>query len=92
MGKGFYNIQLSGNVERDRILEKRSWLLKPGVLRVQRWTLSFNPYKVNNSTAQVWVRIFELSMEYFLPQIIHAMASALGTVVKLDDRTRNRNM
>lgn len=92
LGKGFYNIQLPGNAERERILDKRFWNLKPGILRVQHWTPGFNPYKVNNSIAQVWIRIFELPMEYFQPQIIYAMASALGTVVKLDDRTKNRTM
>ncbi|KAL8554876.1 hypothetical protein ACS0TY_002883 [Phlomoides rotata] len=31
-------------------------------------------------------------MEYFQPPIIHALASALGAVIKLDDRTRDRSM
>lgn len=31
-------------------------------------------------------------MEFFQPKIIHAMASALGTVIKMDDWTRNKSM
>lgn len=90
--KGYYNIQLPNVADRDRILDKRSWGLKPGLLRVQRWVKGFNPYKVNTTLAQVWVRIFEIPLEFFHPQIIQAMASALGTVIKSDERTRTRSM
>lgn len=61
-------------------------------MRLQSWVRGFNPYKGNSSLAQVWVRFYEIPMEYFHPTIIHAMASALGTVLKLDERTKNRSM
>lgn len=38
------------------------------------------------------MHIYEIPMEFFQPKIIHALASALGTVIKMDDRTRNRTM
>lgn len=31
-------------------------------------------------------------MEYFKPKIIHALASALGMVIKIDERTRQGSM
>lgn len=92
LGKGYYNIQLPSLADRDRVLDRRSWSLKPGLFRLQRWVRGFNPYKVNTTLAQVWVRIYEIPMEYFQPKIIHALASALGTVIKIDDRTWNRTM
>lgn len=92
LGRGYYNIQLPCLELRNKILDKRTWGLKPGVMRVQRWIQSFNPYKVNTNLAQVWVRFFEIPMEFFQPKIIHALASALGTVIKIDDRTTKRTM
>ncbi|KAL8552220.1 hypothetical protein ACS0TY_001064 [Phlomoides rotata] len=92
IGRGYYNVQLPNLDDRDRILDRSSWPLKPGVVWVQRWVRDFNPYKTNTSIAQVWVRLFEIPMEYFLTPIIHALASSLGTVIKIDDRTKDRSM
>ncbi|KAL8477324.1 hypothetical protein ACS0TY_029575 [Phlomoides rotata] len=92
IGRGYYNVQFPQLEDRDRILGRSSWALKPGVIRVQRWVRDFNPYKTNTSIAQVWVRLFEIPIEYFQTPIIHALASALGTVIKLDDHTRDQSM
>lgn len=61
-------------------------------MRLQHWARGFNPYKVNSNLAQAWVRIYEILMEYFQSKIIHALAFALGTVIKMDDHTKNRTM
>ncbi|KAL8521795.1 hypothetical protein ACS0TY_012089 [Phlomoides rotata] len=63
----------------ERIFAKRTWQIKPGYLRLQRWVQDFNPYKVSSSVAQN-------------PNIITALASAVGTVIKLYDRTTSRSM
>lgn len=52
--RGFYNIKISNLADRDRILDKRTWSLKPGLIRLQYWVRGFNPYKVNSTIAQVW--------------------------------------
>ncbi|KAL8507042.1 hypothetical protein ACS0TY_017790 [Phlomoides rotata] len=46
----------------------------------------------SSSIAQVWIRISELPLEYWNPNIITALASAVGMVIKLDDRTASRSM
>ncbi|KAL8509367.1 hypothetical protein ACS0TY_016537 [Phlomoides rotata] len=92
IGCGYYNVQLLNLDDRDKILGRTSWSLKLGVIRVQHWVRDFNPYKTSTSIVQVWVRLFEIPMEYFQTPIIHALASALGTVIKLDERTRDRSM
>ncbi|KAL8488288.1 hypothetical protein ACS0TY_024530 [Phlomoides rotata] len=63
-----------------------------GLLRLQRWVQDFNPYKVSTSVAQVWIRISKLPLEYWNNNIIMALASAVGTVIKLDERTASRSM
>lgn len=40
----------------------------------------------------IWVRIFELLMEYFHESIIEDIALPLGHLVNIDERTRNREM
>lgn len=77
---------------KDKVLSRRTWNLKPSVMWMQRWVHGFNPYKVNNTLAQVWVCIYEIPMEFFQPRIIHAMTSVLGMIIKLDDCTQQGSM
>lgn len=53
---------------------------------------NFNPYRVNSSIAQVWVRVFELPIEYWRVEVFEAMAAALGTLIRVDDRTSSQEM
>ncbi|KAL8546962.1 hypothetical protein ACS0TY_006609 [Phlomoides rotata] len=78
--------------DRDRIFRRRHWLLQPGVFRLQSWVQDFNPNRVCSSLAQVWVRIMDLPMEYWQPSILEAMASAFGTLIRIDDHTIHRRM
>ncbi|KAL8523992.1 hypothetical protein ACS0TY_013811 [Phlomoides rotata] len=41
---------------------------------------------------RVWVRLTDLPMEYWQPGILDAMASALWSLIKIDDRTTYRRM
>ncbi|KAL8477319.1 hypothetical protein ACS0TY_029570 [Phlomoides rotata] len=92
LGEGYYNLCFSCDADRERIYARRSWKLKPGMLRLQRWVPDFNPYRVNTSVVQVWIRISELPFEYWNKHIITALASAVGTVIKIDERTLNQTM
>lgn len=87
LGKGYFNIQFVSMEEREAVWKKGSWAVKPGILRLQRWVPDFNPYKVRTSVA--WVRIYELSIEYWHPSVIFGIARALGTPVKIDDLSLN---
>ncbi|KAL8518453.1 hypothetical protein ACS0TY_009723 [Phlomoides rotata] len=92
IGEGYYNFQFSCGDDKERIFAKRTWQIKPGLLRLQRWVQDFNPYKVSSSVAQVWICISELPLEYWNTNIITALASAVGTIIKLDERTASRSM
>ncbi|KAL8459386.1 hypothetical protein ACS0TY_036760 [Phlomoides rotata] len=92
VGEGYYNIRFNCNADREKIFDRRSGQLKPGLLRLQHWVPDFNPYRVNTSVVQAWIRISELPLEYWNKHIITALASAVGTVIKIDERTLSRTM
>ncbi|KAL8511903.1 hypothetical protein ACS0TY_018371 [Phlomoides rotata] len=92
IGKGYYIFHFSCGDDRERIFAKRTWQIKSGFLCLQRWVQDFNPYKVSSSVAQVWIRISELPLEYWNTNIITTLTSAVGTVIKLDERTASRSM
>lgn len=87
LGKGYYNISFINIADRNRVFNKTSWSLSPGTIRLSRWVRGFNPYKVSASIAQVWIRILELPLEYWHSSIILGIASAIGTPIKIDDRS-----
>ncbi|KAL8508717.1 hypothetical protein ACS0TY_019104 [Phlomoides rotata] len=91
-GSGYFTIQFSIIAERDKVYGNRHWTLNPGVIRLQPWTREFNPNKVWTSLAQVWVRILDLLIEYWHLTILEVMTSAIGTLIKVDDRTSNKIM
>ncbi|KAL8479162.1 hypothetical protein ACS0TY_026137 [Phlomoides rotata] len=57
-------------------------------MRLMPWVPNFDPYNVNTSVAQVWIQLFQLPLEYWQEPILVALASAVGTVIRLDDVTR----
>lgn len=59
-------------------------------MRLQEWRPNFNPYRVNSPIVNVWIRIFELPLEYFYVPNIHAITSAICPVISIDERTQKR--
>jgi hypothetical protein len=57
------------------------------MLKLFAWTKDFNPKSQQNSSAQVWVRLYGLSQEYWRPNIIFAIASSIGTPICTDATT-----
>ncbi|KAL8505935.1 hypothetical protein ACS0TY_016966 [Phlomoides rotata] len=82
IGVGYYIFQFSCGDDRERIFAKRTWQIKPGLLRLQ----------LSSSIAQAWIRISKLPLEYWNTNILTALASAIGIVIKLDERTASRSM
>lgn len=91
LGKGYYNFQFDSVSDRARVWDRGSWIVKPGTLRLQQWSPDFNPYKLKTSVAQLWIRIYELSLEYWHPSIILGVAKAAGNPITLR-WTRNRSL
>lgn len=92
LGRGHYIVHMLSHIERERVLARRIWNFKFGTVKVQHWTPEFNPYKVNLPISHVWIPIYELSPEYFYEPIINDIASAIGPVIAIDERTRTREM
>jgi hypothetical protein len=58
--------------------------LNQGFLKLFAWSKDFNPNVQQHTSAQVWVRIYGLSQEYWRPPILFAIASSVGTPICTD--------
>ncbi|MCH82982.1 hypothetical protein A2U01_0003796 [Trifolium medium] len=84
LGKGYYEFSFSSLEDVRRVRSVASWNLEPGYLKLFAWSGDFNPSLQRNTTAQVWVRIYGLSQEYWRPKILFAIASSVGTPICTD--------
>jgi hypothetical protein len=61
--------------------------LNPGLLKLFARTKDFNPKLQHNTSAQVWVKFFGLSQEYWHKNILFTIAGSLGTPICIDSVT-----
>jgi hypothetical protein len=57
------------------------------LLKLFAWSKDFNPKLQQNTSVQVWVKIFGLSQEYWHKNILFTIASSLGTPICIDSVT-----
>ncbi|WJX18974.1 hypothetical protein P8452_08719 [Trifolium repens] len=87
LGKGFFEFTFSSLEDVKRVRSVPSWNLNPGLLKLFAWTKDFNPKLQQNTSAQVWVKIFGLSQEYWHKTILFTIAGSLGTPICIDSVT-----
>jgi hypothetical protein len=87
LGKGFYEFTFSSLEDVRRVRSAPSWNIYPGFLKLFAWSRDFNPKLQNNTSVQVWVRIYGLSHEYWQKNILFTIASSLGTPICIDSVT-----
>jgi hypothetical protein len=54
------------------------------MLKLFAWSKDFNPKLQHNTSAQIWVKFFGLSQEYWHKSILFTIASSLGTPICTD--------
>jgi len=74
---------------RDEFLKVISWFL--GFLRLFAQTKNFVPATMKSTKTQVWVRIYNLPLEYWRPRVIFSFIRDLGTPLSLDEHTMRKN-
>jgi hypothetical protein len=84
LGRGFYQFVFSTLEDLRRVRSIASWNLNPSMLKLFAWSKDFNPRLQQNVSAQVWVRFYGLSQEYWRPNILFAIASSVGTPICID--------
>jgi hypothetical protein len=87
LGKGYFEFTFSTLEDVRRVRSIPSWNINPGLLKLFAWTKDFNPKSQRNTSAQVWVKFFGLSQEYWHKNILFAIASSIGTPICVDSVT-----
>jgi hypothetical protein len=87
LGKGFYEFTFSTLEDVRRVRSVPSWSLNPGLLKLFAWSKDFNPKAQQNTFAQLWVKFYGLSQEYWHKNILFTIVGSLGTPICMDSVT-----
>ncbi|KAA0034062.1 uncharacterized protein E6C27_scaffold65G00480 [Cucumis melo var. makuwa] len=89
LGLGYFVLKFS---ETDYLaLEDLPWSIPNLCIHAFPWTPDFKPSEAINSSVNVWIRLPELSIEYYDVEILKRIADAIGgRLVKIDPVTRDR--
>ncbi|GLJ26272.1 hypothetical protein SUGI_0504940 [Cryptomeria japonica] len=83
--KGFFVVVFTEETERDHILEKENWYLDNHPSYIQPWTPNFDPTSLANYEEPVWVRLFNLPIEYWSDSSLEKIGPTLGTLLEIDE-------
>ncbi|XP_045791366.1 uncharacterized protein LOC123886072 [Trifolium pratense] len=92
LGKGFYEFYFQNCEDLNRVWSIGTWNLKPGLLRLSAWSSDFKPENLKVTNAQIWIRIYGLPQEYWMPTTLFSIAFGIGTPLSLDEATKQRTM
>lgn len=65
LGRGFYLLKFSNIEDFNLVLKNSHWFINGQFLSVRLWEPMFSPEKANLSIVVVWIRLPNLSMEFF---------------------------
>lgn len=72
---------------KSKVFSRGSIFLKPGVFRISQWVNDFNPKDQRVTNTQVWIRIFNLPLEYWRTSILFGIARGVGIPLQIDRKT-----
>ncbi|GLJ17529.1 hypothetical protein SUGI_0304830 [Cryptomeria japonica] len=83
--KGFFVAIFTEKGIRDQILSSKNWFFDKSPLYIQPWTPNFNPLKLAAYETPVWIRMYNLSIEYWGDSYLDKIGRTLGTFLEIDE-------
>ncbi|KAK2412313.1 zinc ion binding / nucleic acid binding protein [Trifolium repens] len=87
VGYGFFMIKFDLEADRDKVISGGPWMIYDNYVAIRPWTTDFISSQVKINKTLVWIRFPSLGLEYYDESLLLALASAVGTPVKVDLHT-----
>jgi len=71
------------------VLTQGSWLIGDNYLTVRRWVPNFVPDEAPIRFLTTWIRIPNISIEYFNLEFLEMIGEKVGRVIRIDQTTAN---
>lgn len=90
IGNEYYVTRFTNYEDYHHVLTNGSWMLGDNYLVIREWIPNFIPEEDTITKLTAWVRIPNLSVEYFNKEfILHKIGSKIGKVRRVDNTTAN---
>ena len=87
LGYDFFLVKFSILEDYQKALEQGPWFVGENYLLVRKWEPEFQAAKAKVSSMAVWIRLAELPIEFFHPDILRAVGNTIGTFLRIDNIT-----
>ena len=89
-GREYYVTPFTNTEDYEHVMTNGHWMLGDNYLVLREWVPNFVPKEDNIMHLMAWVRIPNLSVEYFnIHFLLHKIGKKIGKVVKVDSTTAN---
>ncbi|GLJ26800.1 hypothetical protein SUGI_0522810 [Cryptomeria japonica] len=83
--KGFFVVVFPKEEERDHIISLQNWFLDEHPLYIQSWAPKFDPTSLAMYDKPVWIRLYNLLIEYWSEVCLQTIGRSLGTLLEIDE-------
>ncbi|GLJ08232.1 hypothetical protein SUGI_0084560 [Cryptomeria japonica] len=80
--EGFFVVLFEEREERNRALTDRNWFIKSHDVYIQPWTPHFDPAPLAVYSEPVWIRLYNLPIEYWSEDLWEKIGRTLGTLLE----------
>ncbi|XP_021738160.1 uncharacterized protein LOC110704649 [Chenopodium quinoa] len=91
VGHDYYVVRFNNMEDYDWVLSQGPWLIGDSYLTIRKWEPNFVADEAPIKKLNAWVRIPQLSVEYFDKKFLYEIGSKIGKVVKIDRNTESRD-
>jgi len=87
VGNSYYMVKFDGVEDKNKVINGGPWIIYDHILAVSQWFPTFNASTATIDKTRVWIRIPSLNLVYYDESLLWALASMIGTPVKVDLHT-----
>ena len=91
LGKEFFLVQFSTKEDCEAVLRNGPWFIRENFSSIRPWKPNFKPAKANIFSVAIWVRLDELSIEYYHIEALQLIGNSISKVFRIDTHTANES-
>ncbi|KAL0005022.1 hypothetical protein SO802_012583 [Lithocarpus litseifolius] len=85
----FFLIKFEVQENVDKVLKGGRWFIGQQFLTIRLWELEFKVATASFSSVGVWIRLPDLLIEFYDPEVLRIIGEAVGLVLRVDTHTAN---
>ena len=89
VGHSFYVVRFTSVEDYEFVMSQGPWMIGDSYLTIRKWIPNFIADEAPMRHLTAWVRIPNLSVEYFDKLVLHKIGSKIGKVIKIDRNTES---